>query len=126
LELAARAAARPPLPPPITRKSVSLEMGAMARDVCEKWRDIVLMRLAAGMDESSGRLASNERGCMEKGRVSAARQRGIAGWRGYIQSEWPEWASGQRDKSACREQRPSIATELQVRSRGRMRDSKFD
>lgn len=82
LALAARAAPRPPLPPPITRKSVSLEMGAMARDVCEKWREIVLIRLAAGMDESKGRLANSERGCMEVDVVSALLQRGYRGVEG--------------------------------------------
>lgn len=63
-----------------------------------------MIRLAAGMDESKGRLAKSERGCMEVGGVSAARQRGIAGWRGYIQSEWANVTN-----PTCREQRPWIA-----------------
>jgi hypothetical protein len=40
LELAARAAARPPLPPPRTRKSTSLLIGAILNELLENCRDI--------------------------------------------------------------------------------------
>lgn len=62
--LAARAAPSPPLPPPITRKSVSLEIGAMASEVAEKCRESALIRLADALDERRGRLTKRERGCM--------------------------------------------------------------
>ncbi len=39
LELAIRAEASPPLPPPMTRKSVSFEMGAMVGREVDKCRD---------------------------------------------------------------------------------------
>jgi hypothetical protein len=98
-ELAARAEARPPLPPPMTRKSVSFEMGAMARDVCEKWRDIVLIRLAADMGGSKGRLAKSERGCMDTAMLQdSSRYRGVEGSIIYTP------AAGDKSE-ACREDR---------------------
>ena len=48
---AMRAAPRPPLPAPITRKSVSLEMGAMLCGVEEKCLENVVMREAAVFEE---------------------------------------------------------------------------
>jgi len=44
---AARAVAIPPLPPPMTRKSISLEMGAIASDEIEKCLDSDVTRLVA-------------------------------------------------------------------------------
>jgi len=52
LELAIRADARPPLPPPMTRKSVSLDMGAMLRCEVEMCRDMLAMRKVAVLYES--------------------------------------------------------------------------
>lgn len=54
LELAARADARPPLPPPRTRKSVSLLTGAMILEVVDKWRDIEARRLDVVLPEVRG------------------------------------------------------------------------
>lgn len=45
--LALRAQARPPLPPPITKKSHSLVMGAITVDVDENWRDSEVSRGSA-------------------------------------------------------------------------------
>lgn len=86
--LAARAAPRPPLPPPITRKSVSLEMGAMASEVAEKWRDRVLIRPVAVAEERRGRLAKRNTDCMEDGYRVYGEERGtkegIAGSEGLL------------------------------------------
>lgn len=61
-----RAAPSPPLPPPMTRKSVSLEMGAMVKRVEAKCRERVTSRPGAvfvveGMTERRTRTAN---GCM--------------------------------------------------------------
>jgi hypothetical protein len=74
LALAARAAPSPPLPPPITRKSISLEMGAMASEVAEKCRERVVIRLLAAVVERRGRLAKRKTDCMEMG-ISTERKR---------------------------------------------------
>lgn len=83
LEAAALAAPRPPLPPPITRKSVSLEMGAMLITVDERCLEMVPMRPdATVLDDRTGRLAKIEIACIRMKGNSGYRLlggRGIAG-----------------------------------------------
>jgi hypothetical protein len=64
LELAVRAAPSPPLPPPMTRKSVSFEMGAMVNLEVEKCLDRV-SSLDALDKELTGRRRKTEKACME-------------------------------------------------------------
>lgn len=77
--LAARAAPSPPLPPPITRKSVSLEMGAMASEVAEKCLDRVVIRPVA-VEERRGRLAKCRTDCMDGVSRLSGTKEGIAGY----------------------------------------------
>jgi len=72
LALAMRAEARPPLPPPMTRKSVSLEMGAMTDRLVDKWREIRDRRELAVLDEGTAALRRTEKACMGNCRVERA------------------------------------------------------
>jgi hypothetical protein len=63
-ELAIRAAPRPPLPPPMTRKSVSLEMGAILGRVVDRCRDMPERRVAAVLEDMIEALNRVGKACM--------------------------------------------------------------
>ena len=56
MPLALRAQARPPLPPPMTKKSHSFGIGAMTEDDEENCRVRVYMRFAAAVLEEAARM----------------------------------------------------------------------
>jgi len=64
LELAMRADARPPLPPPMTRKSVSFEMGAMMGRLVAKCRKRLDKRATGALEARTEVLDNVANACM--------------------------------------------------------------
>lgn len=96
--LAALAEAIPPLPPPRTRKSVSLMTGAMAKFVVEKCLDKLVVRAAAILEDKT------------EGRVRRTNDRmgGKARWVGFAQdSSTAYWSRGRRGINMRRQNKGS-------------------